>query len=413
MSTTRSAADTGSRLVSRLGEARTAGSWIGDHGEPVVAVTDEGAAEEVKAAGAHPKMVRHSMDELDSALEELRSAPRVAGTSWSVDRSSNEIVVRADRTVSAKDWKRLTELARRIGGSVRMERTEGRYTTRLNGGQPIFAAGGRCSAGFNVTDGQREFILTAGHCGPRGSVWFSNTAGTRKVGRTVTSNFPDADFSLVQYADRPDDDAANVVDIGDGRGVRITSVADPAVGQKVFRSGSTTGLADGKVTALGTTVNYPEGTVTGLIETTVCAEPGDSGSPMFSEGVGLGVTSGGNGDCESGGTTFFQPITKALRALNVRLAGTEGVAAASGEPTPAASAPEGTVDPEAVQPGVVQPMGRSDRVRALLDQLANPRNTGPGLLVIAGSLAALVASRHIRTEQERNAYRRQYARNWG
>ncbi|WP_410088607.1 S1 family peptidase, partial [Streptomyces sp. t39] len=73
------------------------------------------------------------------------------------------------------------------------------------------------------------------------------------------------------------------------------------VGAQVFRSGSTTGLRTGRVTAVDATVNYPEGTVTGLIETTVCAEPGDSGGPLFSEGLALGVTSGGDGDCTGGG----------------------------------------------------------------------------------------------------------------
>lgn len=89
--------------------------------------------------------------------------------------------------------------------------------------------------------------------------------------------------------------------------MRITAVADPVVGQRAFRSGSTTGVRSGRVTALNATVNYPEGTVTGLIETTLCAEPGDSGGPLFADGLALGLTSGGNGDCTIGGTTYFQP----------------------------------------------------------------------------------------------------------
>ena len=403
-STARTAADTGSGLVSELGDSRTAGSWIGSDGEPVVAVTDKKAAAEVKAAGARPKMVRYSMDDLNSATRTLKSASRVAGTSWSVNPVSNEVVVRADSTVSKDDWSRMTRMAEEIGGSVRMERTEGRFTTRLNGAQPIFSTGGRCSAGFNVTNGQGEFILTAGHCGPAGSIWFSDAQGTQQVGRTITSNFPGADFSLVQYDDDDDSDASNVVAIGEGRGVRITSVTDPTVGQKVFRSGSTSGLAEGEVTALNATVNYPEGTVTGLIETTVCAEPGDSGGPLFSESVALGVTSGGNGDCKSGGTTFFQPLTKALTALNVKLAGV------SDTPSGAASSSA----PWAAQPGAVQPVETSGfSVSTLLERLSDPRNMGPGLLVIAGSLVALVATRYFRTERERNTYRRQYARSWG
>lgn len=34
--------------------------------------------------------------------------------------------------------------------------------------------------------------------------------------------------------------------------------------------------------ALDATVNYAEGSVSGLIRTTVCAEPGDSGGSLFS-----------------------------------------------------------------------------------------------------------------------------------
>lgn len=282
----------GGDLVSRLGTGRTAGHWVDSEGRPVVAVTDERAAEAVRRAGATAKRVRHSMSELRSAASTLRSAPRVAGTAWALDYRSNEVVVRGDRTVSGSDWSRLTAVAEGIGGFVRMERTEGTFTTRLNGAEPILSTAGRCSAGFNVTDGTSDFILTAGHCGPTGSVWFGDRPGDGQVGRTVAGSFPGDDFSLVEYANGKAGDGADVVAVGDGKGVRITGAGEPAVGQRVFRSGSTSGLRDGRVTALDATVNYPEGTVTGLIETDVCAEPGDSGGPMFSEGVALGVTSG-------------------------------------------------------------------------------------------------------------------------
>lgn len=272
-----SAAQTGTDLASRLGTSRTAGSWIGTDGRPVVAVTDQKTAAEVRRAGATAKVVPHSMDELKSATGTLRSAPRVAGTAWALDYRTNEVVVRADSTVSATDWKRLTEVAEGIGGFVRMERAEGTFTPRVNGAQPILSTGGRCSAGFNVTNGQQDFILTAGHCGPTGSVWFADNRGRTQLGRTTAQNFPGADFSLVQYDSGKAGDGAAVVAVGGGKGVLITGAADPSVGQRVFRSGSTSGLRDGQVTALNATVNYPEGTVSGLIETNVCAEPGDSG----------------------------------------------------------------------------------------------------------------------------------------
>ena len=97
----------------------------------------------------------------------------------------------------------------------------------------------------------------------------------------------------------------------------ITSAGTPAVGQTVTRRGSTTGIRSGRVTALNATVNYREGTVTGLIRTTVCAEPGDSGGPLHSGTRAYGLTSGGSGNCSTGGTTYFQPVTEPLSVYGV------------------------------------------------------------------------------------------------
>lgn len=410
------AADTGSGLVSELGGDRTAGNWVDKDGNPVVAVTDDKAAAEVKSAGATPKMVRYSMDELRSATKTLGDAPKVSGTSWSVDYKNNEVVVLADTTVSKAEWNQVAAVARSIGGSVRMERTEGKFTTRVNGAEPILSTAGRCSAGFNVTDGKTAFILTAGHCGPVGSIWFGSNRGSNQVGRTVSQSFPGGDYSLVQYVNGQQPDAPNLVAVGNGQGIRITGTAPASVGQRVFRSGSTTGLRDGQVTALGATVNYPEGTVTGLIETTVCAEPGDSGGPLVSEGLAIGVTSGGSGDCTKGGTTFFQPIDPAMQALGVRLSGTTTDAAGGANASVAPSAPTANSSaapaPGAAVPGGVSPIAGADG-ETLLDRLANPESIGPGLLIVAGSLVALVATRWIMSEQDRRAYRRRYAANWG
>ncbi|NGO43188.1 S1 family peptidase [Streptomyces ureilyticus] len=426
------AADMGRGLVSELGTERTAGTWIGADGRPMVAVTDEEAAADVRRAGAGAKMVEHSMSELRSATATLKNSPRVSGTSWSMDYANNQVVVRADRTVSADEWSRLTKVAESIGKSVRMERIDGTYTTRLNGAEPLFAGAGRCSAGFNVTNGRADFILTAGHCGPEGTTWFSDTQGTQQVGTTTDVEFPGTgDYSLIRYDTGTVLEGPDVVAVGDGQGVRITGAADPAVGQKVFRSGSTTGLQSGEVTGLDATVNYPQGTVTGLIETTVCAEPGDSGGPMFADGTALGITSGGNGDCDNGGTTFFQPVTKALDTLGVQLAAdpdaaggrqaspsarddnagagndADNGAGAAVPPGGASTAPGGVGSVETVPEG-----GTDDDASSLVARIGEYRNLGPGLLVIAGSLIALVAIQ-IRMERGRRQYRNEYSQSWG
>ncbi|MEV5080551.1 S1 family peptidase [Streptomyces sp. NPDC056159] len=402
----------GADLVARLGTSRTAGNWMGSDGRPVVAVTDERAAAEVRRAGAAAKVVRHNMNELKAATATLRAAPRVAGTAWMMDYRSNRVTVEGDSTVSAADWARMTEVAGKIGGFVQMERTEGAFTTRLNGAQPILSTGGRCSAGFNVTDGRTDFILTAGHCGPTGSLWFADGQGDLQLGRTVAGSFPGGDFSLVRYDSGSAGQGADVVAIGGGNGVRITGAGDPAVGQRVFRSGSTSGLRDGEVTGLDATVNYPEGTVTGLIRTTVCAEPGDSGGPLFSEGIALGVTSGGSGDCTRGGTTFFQPVTKALSALDVRLIVTDARQATGQSAEPSAPATHSAIAPGAASPGSSAPVTGTPDGTALLSRLFDPENVGPGLLIMGGSLIALVATRWIRAERDRKAYQRYYSATW-
>ncbi|MFD9389192.1 S1 family peptidase [Streptomyces sp. NPDC060000] len=408
----------GAALVTKLGTARTAGTWLNSDGRPVVAVTDEQSADAVRQTGAEAKVVSHSMNELKSAATTLRSAPRVPGTAWVMDYRSNQVVVQADSTVSASDWSQLTKTATGIGSFVRMERTTGAFTTRINGAQPILSTGGRCSAGFNVTNGSNDFILTAGHCGPTGSTWFADNQAKQQVGQTVNSNFPGSDFSLVQYAGKAGA-GADVVAIGNGNGVRITGTGDAAVGQKVFRSGSTSGLHDGEVTGLDATVNYPEGTVGGLIETTVCAEPGDSGGPMFSDGIALGVTSGGSGDCTTGGTTFFQPVTKALAQLGVQLIvaapsdnAQGGTSTASAAPAPSSSS-QAALAPGSASPGTTTPVTSTAVSETLASKLTDPRNIGPGLLVIAGSMVALVATRYFRAEQDRKAYQRYYSATWG
>lgn len=392
----------GGRLETALGASRTAGSWLAADGRTVVAVTDEKAAAEVTRAGARPKQVRYSMEQLDSAARTLRAGPRVAGTAWMVDPTSNEVVVLGDSTVSTDRWSRMKGVAARVGGEVRMERTTGAFTLRTSGAAPIFASGSRCSAGFNVTDGQNGYILTAGHCGPNGTTWFTDTSGRTGIGTTVQSNFPGNDFSLIRY-DNSAVDRRGIVDIGGGRTVRITGVADPVVGQEVFRSGSTTGLRSGKVTGLNATVNYPEGTVSGLIRTTVCAEPGDSGGPLLAQGVALGVTSGGSGDCDKGGVTFFQPVTKALTALGVTIPGTKtGGAKAGGAPTGPAG---GAITPEGT--------GAEDRSLSVDGVLNRFRDLDPGVLIIGAGLVGLLSTLTIRPGGRKRRYPDHYSTGWG
>lgn len=133
------------------------------------------------------------------------------------------------------------------------------------------------------------------------------------IGENEQSSFPGNDYGLVKYT--ADVDHPSEVDLYNGSAQAITQAGDPTVGQSVTRSGSTTQVHSGTVTGLDATVNYGNGDiVNGLIQTNVCAEPGDSGGSLFSGSTAIGLTSGGSGDCTSGGETFFQPVTEALSA---------------------------------------------------------------------------------------------------
>jgi streptogrisin D len=247
---------------------------------------------------------------------------RMPGTAWSVNPETNQIEVLADNTIDSQEWNKLQSTVDSMGGNVaKLERTSGEFQLFAAGGDAIFADGARCSLGFNVTtaDGAPAF-LTAGHCGVAFDAW-SDTDGGAPIATVTDATFPgDGDFSLVTYDD-PATEAPSTVNTGDQQ-VDITGAGEAAEGQQVFRMGSTTGLHDGTVTGLNATVTYPEGTVTGLIQTDVCAEPGDSGGSLFSEdGLAIGLTSGGSGDCTNGGETFFQPVTTALAATGATIGG--------------------------------------------------------------------------------------------
>jgi Trypsin len=46
-------------------------------------------------------------------------------------------------------------------------------------------------------------------------------------------------------------------------------------------------------------------------------DPSGSGGPLYDGTKALGITSGGSGDCKSGGTTFYQPVREAANAYGV------------------------------------------------------------------------------------------------
>ncbi|WP_282798019.1 S1 family peptidase [Streptomyces sp. CC224B] len=253
----------------------------------------------------------YSASELTAASDAVLEAD-VAGTAWNIDPKTKKVVVTADSTVSKAEIAKLRKAAGDNAGALKIERTPGTFKKYISGGDATYASSWRCSLGFNVRNGSTYYFLTAGHCTDGAGTWWANSAKTTVLGTTHGSSFPTNDYGIVRYTNTSIDKAGTV------GSQDITNAADPTVGQNVTRRGSTTGTHSGRVTGLNATVNYGGGDVVyGMIRTTVCAEPGDSGGPLYSGSTALGLTSGGSGNCSSGGTTFFQPVTEALRAYNV------------------------------------------------------------------------------------------------
>ncbi|MET9856666.1 S1 family peptidase [Streptomyces sp. NPDC006450] len=252
-----------------------------------------------------------SADRLASAGASVLRAD-VAGTAWHTDPATGTLVVTADSTVSAAAIARIRSEAGANAAALRIERTPGKLTKLLSGGDAKYATSWRCSVGFNVRSGSTYYVLTAGHCTDGAGTWWTNSARTTTIGPTVGSSFPTNDYGLIRY------DNTSLAHPGAVGSQDITSAVNATNGMSVTRRGSTTGTHSGTVTGLNATVNYGGGDIVyGMIKTNVCAEPGDSGGPLYSGTRAVGLTSGGSGNCSSGGTTYFQPVVEALNAYGV------------------------------------------------------------------------------------------------
>ncbi|KPC75083.1 S1 family peptidase [Streptomyces coelicoflavus] len=297
------------------------GSWFdADAGELTVALTSDAApstVQAVRATGAQVRTVEHSARQLDAAKARVDRLDAPAGvSSWRVDHSANTVVVDVVKSERGdNDVQNFLERAREAGPvTVRSVPSAPRtFAAGTVGGDPYYTGNVRCSIGFSVHGG----FVTAGHCGRAGagvSGWDRSYIGTFQG-----SSFPDNDYAWVSVGS-----GWWTVPVVLGWGtvsdqlVRGSNVAP--VGASICRSGSTTHWHCGTVLAHNETVNYSDGSVVHqLTKTSVCAEPGDSGGSFISGDQAQGVTSGGWGNCSSGGETWFQPVNEILNRYGLTL----------------------------------------------------------------------------------------------
>jgi hypothetical protein len=184
------------------------------------------------------------------------------------------------------------------------------------GGDSIFAPGGvRCTLAFNVRKSGTYYFLTAGGCAKQGLKLYADPGLKTELGTVAAVQ---GLVGLARYVD-PQTERPGSVHLFPGS-QDIARSGRATVGQTVCTSGSTTGRRCGTVKALNITVNTPEGTITGLALTSICAEPGDNpGAPYFTGDMALGIGIGGQGGCASGGSSYYQPITDVLSAFGAEV----------------------------------------------------------------------------------------------
>lgn len=315
------------KVTDQLG-ADFAGAWLDEKQRLVVAVTDPAHADQLRALGARPQVVEQSESQLDrikNRLDRVDRPDHSEVTGWRVDVEANTVVVAARPGAEAA----AAEFIEAAG----MDRTEveveisdeaPRLLYDVRGGDAYYmGGGGRCSVGHAVNGG----FVTAGHCGSTGT----STSGYNQVsqGTFQGSSFPGNDYGWVSVNSNWTPTA--LVNRYDGSNVTVAGGQEAPVGASICRSGSTTGWHCGTITAKNQTVNYAQGSVRGLTRTTACAEPGDSGGSWMSGQQAQGVTSGGSGNCSSGGTTYYQPLQEILSQYGLTLVTSDG---GGGDPPP-------------------------------------------------------------------------------
>lgn len=253
-----------------------------------------------------------TLAEIDHATAVIASRVTVPGTAFGWDPASKRIVVTVDRTVTGAALDAVEGAVREAGRTAHLQRSSATLQTFIAGGQAVYSGHSRCSLGANARSGSTYFFITAGHCTTGTRVWYADRANTIVLGTVAGSSFPADDYGVVRYTNTNISHPSAVYTYP--RLLAINGWGNGYVGQHVCRSGSTTGVHCGVITALNATVNFPGGAIFGLIRTNICAEPGDSGGPLYDPANGriLGILVGGSGNCATGGVTYYQPIGEIL-----------------------------------------------------------------------------------------------------
>ncbi|WP_052066912.1 S1 family peptidase [Rhodococcoides fascians] len=167
-------------------------------------------------------------------------------------------------------------------------------------------AGLRCSLGFNAVDSTRGAVnITAGHCDPgESSTGSAITTGAYPIyGSLVGSKFGSFyrtsrahnDYALIDIDDgNTGEFESNAMRVPGSGPLLITGTVDPVVGAPVCKSGATTGFSCGTILSTGQHVTMGGNVLDRSFSTSICALRGDSGGPIVSGTLAVGIANASN-----------------------------------------------------------------------------------------------------------------------
>lgn len=302
-----------------------AGSWLDDAGRAVVALAQGPGADEAKKAAESAGFEVRNVAKSEAALRGEKSAferwlegqPEAVRTlvrGAVVDTVNNAIAVRVDQAglpmPNFIDPARVIVMAPPVAGEqgpVQAGEIAGEARGALAGGDGYASVAGRsslrCSLGFNGTDRNGNTVnITAGHCNPDiPSAGSGNAAGVyemngdrlgAQLGVFQKSVLGEQDYSIIRVNDQSKDRFANNGVRAPGAApIPVDGVATPVVGAPVCKSGARTGFSCGVVNAVDQTVQVGDRELTQSFSANICALPGDSGGPIVTGRLALGISS--------------------------------------------------------------------------------------------------------------------------
>nr|WP_062512673.1 S1 family peptidase [Nocardia pseudobrasiliensis] len=304
-----------------------AGSWLDNTGKAVIALSQgqgldearkaaQDAGFQVKDVAKSETVLRSEKNAFQQWLSGQPEAVAKAVRGVVVDTMNNSIAVRVDKPglpmPGFVDPARVIVMPAAPVGPEQADDVAQPIAGQANGsiaaGDGYASVAGRmqliCSSGFNGLDAKNNVVnITAGHCDPNiPAAGTANAPGMfellpgnhvgNQLGTFQKSILGNQDYSIVSINDANRDRFGNnLVRVQGAAPIAITGVADPVVGAPVCKSGTRTGFSCGVVNAVDQTVQVGDRELTQSFSANICALPGDSGGPIVTGTLALGISS--------------------------------------------------------------------------------------------------------------------------